>query len=167
MSKNHKSEKSEKPAKAEKPEGTKTRKQRVVGTLAERWVEKADKVFSLAADIADKAAKRGAPAEVVESAKALVPLIESWREKFIGLKEIKWEPAGKPAAKTALVEGDSISFVDDPDVIAAYSYIEGVVEKTADLIVGGIAQGVGKTVKILVKDRNGRGYGWVPRGHLK
>ena len=155
-------------SKKEKPEGAAKapRAPRApLGTLAERLLDKAEKVFAYAASVADITTKRGAPADVAAAAKEFVAQTETWREKFFGLKSSGWVPS-KSAAKSALSEGDEVSIVAEQREI--YAYIPGLLEGTIKLFAGTILLGAkGKPTRVLVKSAEGQVYGFVPNTHLE
>ena len=155
-------------SKKEKPEGAAKapRAPRApLGTLAERLLDKAEKVFTYAASVAEITAKRGAPADVVAASKDFVAQTEAWREKFFGLKSSGWMPS-KSAAKSALTEGDEVAIV--PEQREIYAYIPGLLEGTIKLFAGTILPGAkGKPTRVLVKSAEGQVYGFVPNTHLE
>jgi len=154
-------------AKKEKPEGA-ARAPRAprapMGTLAERLLDKSEKVFAYATSVAEITAKRGAPVDVVVAAKDFVAQVETWREKFFGLKAAGWMPT-KSAGKADIVEGRAISIL--PEQLETYSYITGLIEGTASLVAGTVLPGAkGKPSRVLVKSVEGQVYGFVPTTHL-
>jgi hypothetical protein len=134
-----------------------------LGPLPERLCEKADKIHAAASDMAQQLVKRGAPQSAREAALAFVAQVEAWREIFFGLKSTGWEPVSA-SVKAPIVEGDPIQIVAEH--VARYSFIEGLAEGKVQLVAGSVVQTSKLLVEIMLKDTEGKFYGYAPRRFL-
>jgi hypothetical protein len=134
-----------------------------LGPLPERLCEKADKIHAAVSDMAQQLVKRGAPQSAREAALAFVAQVEAWREIFFTLKSSGWEPVAA-SAKVAIVEGDPIQIVAEH--VARYSFIEGLAEGKVQLVAGSVVQTSKLLVEIMLKDTEGKFYGYAPRRFL-
>jgi hypothetical protein len=130
------------------------------GPLPERLCLKADKIYSMVTEISKSLITRGAPKDTSDAASAFVVQVEGWREKLFALKNSGWEPATK-AGKAPIVEGDPIEIVAEHQ--SRYAFIEGLVDGTTKLVAGAVVQVSRLQVEIMLKDTNGKFYGYAPR----
>jgi hypothetical protein len=134
------------------------------GPLAVRLAEKADKVYSMVAATAKELASRGAPQETRGTTMAFLAQVETWRDSIFALKSSGWEPAAK-SGKVAIVEGDPIKIVDEH--VARYAFIEGLVEGRTLLVAGAVVQVSKLQTDIMLKDTEGKFYGYAPKRFLE
>ena len=134
------------------------------GPLPERLCEKADKVHTMVATMAKELASRGAPQDVRGTTTAFLTQVETWRESFFALKNSGWAPASK-AGKVAIVEGDPIKIVDEH--ASRYTFIPGLAEGTTLLVAGAVVQTSKLQVDIMLKDTEGKFYGYAPRRFIE
>ena len=135
------------------------------GPLAERLAFKADKVHSLASEIAKVMESRGAPKDNCDAAKAFLGQVEEWREKIFALKSSGWEPSSK-SVKVAIVEGDPIQIMSEH--LARYGFIDGLVEGRVQLVAGSVVEVSRFQIDVMLKDaETGKFYGYAPRKFLE
>jgi hypothetical protein len=133
------------------------------GPLPERLCNKADKIYSMATEMAKELSSRGAPKEKCDAATAFVVQVEAWREGLFALKSSGWVPSDK-AVKSVIVEGDPIKIVDEH--LARYSFIEGLAEGKVQLVAGSVVEVNRFQVDVMLKDTEGKFYGYAPRKFL-
>jgi len=133
------------------------------GTLLEQFANKADKVYSMVSEISKELMTRGAPKETCEAATAFLVQVEGWREKIFGLKSSGWEPVSK-GVKVPIVEGDPIKIADEH--LSRYSFIEGLAEGKVLLVAGSVVEVSRFQVDVMLKDTEGKFYGYAPRKFL-
>ena len=141
---------------------TTTRKSRVVKSLVERLVVKAEVIVAKAHEVAVAAAKRGVPEITAKLTREFVPLAEAYRAAFHELRTSGWAPSAQ--AETILIEeGSKVSI--KPESKSMYAYIPGILDGTAKLVVVKVLQS-GKRVQALVTTEDGQPCGYIPRSHL-
>jgi len=134
------------------------------GTLPERLVGKADKVYSLVSEMGKEMAARGAPKDSSDAVTAFLGQVEVWREKIFALKSSGWVPSEKKG-KVAIVEGDPIQIVSEH--LARYSFIDGLAEGRVQLVAGAVVQVSRFQIDVMLKDAaDGKFYGYAPRKFL-
>lgn len=138
------------------------RKPRAKRSFVERMVDKAEVIFAKASEVALASEKRGVPTATVLIAKEFVTLAEKYREAFFELRASSWTPPTK-AISIAIEVGSRVAIA--PASLATYSYIPGVTDNTAKLVVSAVLQ-QGKRVQALVTTEDGQPCGYIPRSHL-
>lgn len=138
------------------------RKPRVQRSFVERLVDKAETIFTKASEVALMSEKRGVPTATVTIAKEFVTLTEKYREAFYLLRASAWTPPAK-ASSIPIAAGAKVAIA--PGSLATYSYIPGVTDGTARLVVTAVLQ-QGKRVQVLVTTEEGQPCGYIPRSHL-
>jgi len=132
-----------------------------LGTVAERLLDKGETAVKLIEGALQLATRRGVPNLLQNITIELLTQVKHWKEDLEALKVSGWQPT--ETAKVDIEEGDPVAI--DPAYLDTYSYIPGAREGTADLIAGTCLI-VGKSVRILVKPRDGVAYGYIPKNHL-
>ena len=131
--------------------------------LPERLCGKARTVLDMATDMAKQLSSRGAPQSACDAAAAFVVQADEWRKIFEGLWSAGWEPSSV-SAKAPIVEGDPIKILDE--YLARYAFVfEGQPEGSVQLVAGAVVTN-GKIVEVMLRDTNGRFYGYAPRRFL-
>jgi hypothetical protein len=133
-----------------------------LGTVAERLLDKGETAVKLIEGALQLATRRGVPNLLQNITIELLTQVKHWKEDLEALKASGWQPT-ETTAKVDIEEGDPVAI--DPAYLDTYSYIPGAREGTADLIAGTCLI-VGKSVRILVKPRDGVAYGYIPKNHL-
>jgi hypothetical protein len=131
--------------------------------LPERLCNKADKIYEMVTGMGKELAARGAPMAIRDATSAFVVRVEAWRESFFTLKSSGWVPLEK-SAKVVIVEGDPIKIVDEH--LARYSFIEGLADGRVQLVAGSVVQVNRFQVDVMLKDTEGKFYGYAPRKFL-
>jgi len=144
------------------PTGTTTRKPRVVKSFVERLIDKAQNIYTKASEVAQAAEKRGVPAATVHIAKEFVGLASHYRDTVVALRTSGWTPLTK-AISIVIEVGSKVAIATES--LATYSYIPGVTDGTAKLVVSAVIQ-QGKRVQALVTTEDGQPCGYIPRSHL-
>jgi hypothetical protein len=135
-----------------------------MGPLPVRLCTKAEKVFALVTEMAKDLASRGGPQQACDAASAFAVQAESWRKVFLDLKDSGWEPVAA-GVKQPIVEGDPIKILDEH--LGRYQlFIEGLLDGTTQLVAGAVEQVNRMLVQVMLKDTNGKFYGYAPRQFL-
>ena len=128
--------------------------------LAQRMCNTADKVYESVSDLAKTLVTRGAPKPVSDAAAAFVAEVEKWREIFFTLKNSGWEPVASNA-NAPIVEGDPIQIL--PEHIGKYAFIVGLSEGSVQLVAGSVDKISKMNTQVMLKDTEGKFYGYAPR----
>ena len=135
-------------------------------SFVERMVSKTDSMFSLGTALAKMLRDRGAPEEIIRKSDSFIPELEGYREIFFGLRDSGWVPA-KKSSRVEFRVGDRVTVCEEH--LSRYSFIPGLEEGTAKLVVAGfVSRGEGaKGEDVLVKDADtGAPYGLIPKSRL-
>ena len=146
--------------------GPSGRRPMVRKTLIERLLFKVDAMRSYGVELAKMLLVRGAPDEITQIAHDFVPVLEKYREKFLGLSGSGWVPAEKSPKKDFAV-GDRVTVIKAQ--LPRYDYIPGLSSGNTQLVAEKFVNRgeSAKFIDVLVKDAStGVPYGLIPRHHL-